>query len=206
MKVKICGITNLEDALICESLGANALGFIFYDESKRRIDVTAAKEIIHKLSPFTMKVGVFVNENPDTVNRIIHDVSLNTAQLHGDEEPEYLEKIYAARIKTFRIKNNFNFESLNRYKNCGYLLDTFSQIEYGGTGKRFNWEMIPISLRDKIILAGGISTDNIEQIFNEINPTAIDILSSLEIEPGKKDKKKVEEFFNKIKTIRSKKW
>lgn len=206
MKVKICGITNLEDALLCESLGADALGFIFYNESKRYINTSSAKEIIPLLSPFTMKVGVFVNENPVAVNRIIHNIGLNAVQLHGDEEPEYLKNIHADRIKSFRIKNNFNFDFVKRYEDCYYLFDAYSQNNYGGTGEIFDWKIIPKSLSRKIILAGGISVDNVETIFNEIKPAAIDVSSSLEIEPGKKDRKKVEEFFNKLKKIRSKKW
>jgi len=198
MKVKICGITNLEDALLCESQGADALGFIFFRKSKRYIKPELAKKIIMHLSPFTMKVGVFVNESADFINETAADLNLNAVQLHGEESPDSAGKIYLPAIKSFRINNEFDFSVLKKYSNNSFLFDTYSDSDYGGTGRRFNWELIPGDIRNKIILAGGVSTDNIEDIFNYIKPAAVDLSSSLESEPGKKDKDKVEEFFKKI--------
>ena len=198
MKVKICGITNMEDALLCQELGADALGFIFYNKSKRFIPLDKAAEISKNLSPFIMKIGVFVNESAETINQIVEKVKLNAIQLHGEEEPEFLKTIPLQVIKSFRINNGFDFSILKTYQNAWYLLDTFSETEYGGTGKSFNWNIIPEDIRGNIILAGGVSSDNIEDIFYNIRPAAVDVSSSLEKEPGKKDIEKVKQFFKTI--------
>ncbi len=206
MKIKICGITNFEDALLCESSGADALGFIFYKNSKRYIDPEDAKQIIERLSPFTAKIGVFVNETPEFINNTASEIKLNAVQLHGEENPEVILDIYFPVIKAFRINGSFDYSLLNRYESASFLLDSYSADAYGGTGKKFDWENIPGSLREKIILSGGVSAENIEYIFNEIRPAAVDLASSVEKAPGKKDEKKVNEFFNKINYLRSKKW
>lgn len=201
MKIKICGITNLEDALLCESLGADAIGFIFYSKSKRYVTSESAKNIVKQLSAFTIKVGVFVNETTETINQISKMVGLNLVQLHGDESPQLIKEINLPIIKSFRIDDRFDFEGLNNYQNCYYLLDTFSESYYGGTGKTFDWKLIPDNLKSKIILSGGISSSNIRTIVEEVNPYAVDVSSSLEDFPGKKDHKKVKEFFNSLKGI-----
>jgi phosphoribosylanthranilate isomerase len=203
IKVKICGITNLEDALLAEALGADAVGFIFYENSKRYVKPAAVKNISSKLSPFTMKVGVFVNEDLEIINSVAEKAGINTVQLHGEETPDFIDNIYYPVIKSFRIKNGFNFSELEKYKNVSYLLDTYSQKEYGGTGNKFDWEVIPEEFKRNIILAGGISSDNIEYIIQNVKPFAVDLSSSVEKEPGKKDEEKLTVFFNKIKNFRS---
>ena len=195
MRIKICGITQIEDALICEKEGANALGFIFYAGSKRYIAPTQVKEIISKLGPFIDKVGVFVNESVENINQIIDECGLTMVQLHGEEAHDQIKNIDVPVIKGFRVDNNFNYNQLHEYRECFFLLDAYSKAEYGGSGKSFNWQDIPVSMRSKIILAGGISVDNLEQIFTEIKPAAIDLSSSIEISPGKKDHGKVKELF-----------
>lgn len=202
MKVKICGITNIEDAELCTKLGADAIGFIFYRESKRYVEPELVKKMISELPPFLVKVGVFVNENPSVVNRIADYVKINAVQLHGDELPEYLEKIKYPIIKAFRVNNDFNFEILKDYENSSFLLDSLHPKEYGGTGLKFDWAKIPNDIKNKIILAGGISVENIEKVYNEINPYAIDISSSVENEPGKKDHSKLKSLFAKINEVR----
>ncbi len=205
MKVKVCGITNLDDALLSEQLGSDALGFIFYNKSKRFIEPGKAKKIIEQLSPFTLKVGVFVNEVPEIVNKVAAELKLNFVQLHGDEDEAYISKIIYPIIKCFRVNEEFNFSTLQKVNTSAFLLDTFSNKEYGGTGKSFNWKLIPENLKHKIILAGGVSSKNIETIFDMINPVAVDLSSALEKEPGKKDIQKLKEFFNQINFIRSRK-
>jgi phosphoribosylanthranilate isomerase len=202
LKIKICGITNLEDALFCEKLGADALGFIFYKQSKRYIEPALAAEIINQLSIFTIKVGVFVNESSGNINKISKDAGLNLVQLHGDEKPEQIEQINLLAIKSFRVSKNFNFEIVNKYRNCGYLLDTFTPSSYGGTGISFDWNLIPDDLKSKIILSGGISSSNIEKIYHEIDPYAVDVSSSLEEFPGKKSEVRLKEFFNTINKLK----
>jgi phosphoribosylanthranilate isomerase len=204
LKIKVCGITNLEDALLCESLGADALGFIFYNGSKRYIEPEAAAEIIKFLSPFTVKVGVFVSESPDFINKTASYIKLNAVQLHGDESPESTKDISLPAIKSFRVDDNFDYEILKQYTGTYYLLDTYSKSGYGGTGKVLNWKKIPVEYKSNIILAGGISADNIEEIFTKVKPSAVDISSSLESEPGKKDKEKVIRFFDKINELKGK--
>jgi phosphoribosylanthranilate isomerase len=204
LKIKICGITNLEDALLCESLGANALGFIFYKGSKRYISPEAANEISKSLSPFTMKVGVFVNETPDTINNISSIAKFNAVQLHGEESSDSIKNISLPVIKSFRVDDNFDYNVLKSYRDTYFLLDTYSNTEFGGTGKVFNWENIPVEYKNKIILAGGISIENVEEIFIKVKPAAIDLSSSLELEPGKKDKEKVKRLFEKLNGLKGK--
>jgi phosphoribosylanthranilate isomerase len=202
MKVKICGITNLDDALLCCSLGADAIGFIFYDKSKRAISHQDAKNIIAKLPPFITKVGVFVNQTPEEINTLSEEIGLNVIQYHADILPIEAKKIIYPVIKVFRVSTGFNFKLLSGYNNCTFLLDTYTEENIGGTGKTFDWNIIPQELRSKIILAGGISIDNIEHIYNIVKPYAIDLSSSVEYLPGKKDKNKLTEFFNKINQLR----
>ena len=201
MKVKICGITNIEDALLCADYNADAVGFIFYEKSKRHITFEKAEEIIQQLPPFLMKVGVFVNEAAEIVNESAQKIGLNTVQLHGDEFPGYISKIHLPVIKAFRVDEKFDWTIIDDYKNCGIMLDSYLQNEYGGTGKIFKWNTIPTMYKNKIILSGGITIAKLDQIFSEIKPAAIDVSSSLEISPGKKDPQKLKEFlikFNKI--------
>ena len=202
MKIKVCGITNPADALLCEMLGADAIGFIFYPGSKRHIMPEEAEDIVKQLNPFTLKVGVFVDENPVLINEIVRTVGLNMVQLHGGETPEDISLINVPAIKSFRIDNNFDFSVLKYYSDSLILLDSFDKEELGGTGKIFDWSIIPENIKSKIILAGGINSENIEDVFQKVKPKAIDVSSSLEEFPGKKSKEKVIQFFNKINSIR----
>jgi phosphoribosylanthranilate isomerase len=202
MQVKICGITNINDALQCCRLGANALGFIFYKKSERYISYEKATEIIRQLPPFVVKVGVFVNPLIHEINEVVPSIGLNAVQLHGDEQPTFIEQINLPVIKGFRIKNDFDYSKLETYKNCSFLLDTYSPDNSGGTGMTFDWSMIPLKFRDKIILAGGISSENIEYIFGNVKPMAIDLSSSLESTPGEKDSYKLREFFKIVNNLR----
>lgn len=204
MRIKICGITRLEDALICEKLGADAIGYIFYEKSKRYIKPEDAGKISEKLSSFVSKVGVFVNESAENINRTSKIAGLNAVQLQGDESVELLEQINVPVIKGFRVDDNFDYGVLNSFKNYGMLLDSRSDNEYGGTGHSFNWERIPVEFRHKIILAGGVSSDNIEFIMKEIDPAAVDVSSSLEVSPGVKDHNEIIKFINKINDYRIK--
>jgi phosphoribosylanthranilate isomerase len=188
--------------LTAESFGADAVGFIFYKKSKRFVTLKQALQIIKTLSPFTTKVGVFVNETFEVINNISKQTGINVVQLHGDEKPEVIKSVSLPVIKAFRVDDNFDYDKLNQYLEYMILLDAYSENDYGGTGKKFNWEKIPADIRNKIILSGGISSKNIEFIYKNINPAAVDLSSSLEIAPGKKDKKKMELFFKKVNLIR----
>lgn len=204
MKVKICGITNAGDALFCEAMGADMLGFIFFNKSKRFIEYSAAEEIIGKLSCSTRKVGVFVNEKAEDVNKAAERLRLDMVQLHGDETPEEVSKISFPVIKSFRIKNEFDFSLLDSFKNARALLDSFAINQFGGTGKSFDWAVIPEKIKNRIILAGGVLASNLDNIYKSIKPYAVDLSSALECTPGKKDHAKVQEFFYVLNNLRTK--
>lgn len=197
MKVKICGITNIDDAKFCVDCGADALGFIFYEKSKRYIEPDIAEKLIDSLPFFVFKVGVFVNEEVERVNQIANELKLNAVQLHGDENLDYCEKINYPVIKAIGVDEELN-HNLEKYSNYTILLDSKDEKEYGGTGQRFNWDVIPDEYKSKIILAGGVSENNLEEIYNKIKPQTVDLSSSLEKEPGIKDHKKVKSFFRKF--------
>ena len=158
--------------------------------------------IIKTLSLFTTKVGVFVNETFEIINKISKQTGINVVQLHGDDNPDIIKSILLPVIKAFRVDDNFDYNKLNQYQEYSILLDAYSENDYGGSGNKFNWEKIPFEIKNKIILAGGISSDNIEFIYRDINPEAVDLSSSLEITPGKKDKKKMKKFFNTVNLLR----
>jgi phosphoribosylanthranilate isomerase len=199
VRVKICGITNLEDALLCQKYGADALGFIFYQKSPRYISPEKAAEITAHLSPFITKTGVFVNESAENINRTAETAGLSLVQLHGDESPDFARNIKLPVMKAFRIKEGFDFKLLEQYPGCSFLLDSFDTDAYGGSGQSFDWQLIPEKLRHRIVLAGGVSLENIEKICTDIKPAAVDVSSSLEDAPGIKNHEKVIEFLNRIK-------
>lgn len=202
MKVKICGITNSDDALMCERFGVDALGFIFYHQSKRYVSPEAVKSISERLSPFTFKVGVFVNEQPEIINHIARLTKLNFVQLHGDESEDLISKIDFPIIQTIRVKSKTEFDDFTIPSDRTILLDTFSEKHHGGTGEKFDWSLIPSSFSNKIILSGGINVSDLEMIFNQIKPAAIDLSSSLESKPGKKDEDKVKIFLKTFHELR----
>ncbi len=200
VKVKICGITNLEDALTATGAGADVLGFILYPKSKRFIKAKDVRKITLNLPPFILKVGVFVNEDPRNVLEILSYAYLDFAQLHGEETPEECEYIGANRvIKVFRLKEIAEIERIEPYigKIRAILLDTYSKDSYGGTGKTFNWE-IARAVKERfditVILSGGLNPENVAKAIREVNPYAVDVSSGVETEPGKKDKEKVFQF------------
>jgi phosphoribosylanthranilate isomerase len=206
MKIKICGITRLDDAQLCVKYGVDAIGFIFYSKSKRYITEKDAFAISSKLPPFVHKIGVFVDEKIEEVNRIARLAKLTVVQLHGSESPEYITKINYPVIKSFGVDDTFDFSILNNYLNCGILLDIKDSEQYGGTGNSFNWDLIPEKIREKVILAGGVSIDNIEFISNNIKPYGVDVSSSIEVSPGIKEGKKIIELLNVINKINQSKY
>ncbi|MFQ5754013.1 MAG: phosphoribosylanthranilate isomerase [bacterium] len=199
VKVKICGITNLEDALmVCES-GADALGFIFYQKSPRYINPAAARAMMQSLPPFITKVGVFVNMSISDLHEICEKVPLNVIQLHGDETPEYCQQITLPCLKVFRVNDGFHVQQLTEYQTAGFLLDTFSHDHYGGTGETFDWNVAKEAKKiGKIVLSGGLHAGNILQAVNLVQPYAVDVCSGVESYPGKKDAMKVKALFEEI--------
>lgn len=200
-RVKICGITNLEDALFAVDAGADALGFVFYKESPRHIFPEEAAAIIAQLPPFVQMVGLFVNEQPDQVNEISDLCSLDLAQLHGDETPAYCQQIRRRILKAFRVRSLTCLDPIVDYRTAGILLDTYSPSFYGGTGTAFNWEIAAEAVKrhHRIILAGGLTPDNVADAIRQVHPWAVDVSSGVEASPGKKDHQKVLEFIRNAK-------
>jgi len=200
IKIKICGITNMEDARVASDLGADALGFIFYKESKRNVSPETVKDIISELPPFITKVGVFVNSDLDEILSIKEQTGIDIAQLHGDETPEFCGTIPFKIIKVIRIKEKSDIGQVAQYSDQDILFDTYSDKEYGGTGESFNWEILKdLSLSKNIILSGGLNSDNVLDAVKIVRPYAVDISSGVECEPGKKDHKKIKKFIEAIK-------
>lgn len=202
VKIKICGITNLEDGLAAADYGADALGFVFYEKSPRYVKPEKVKEIISKLPPFISTVGVFVDEDPFKIKGIIEYTGINIVQLHGNE-PNNLCQMWHKVIKAFRIRDFIDLHPLEEYKVSAYLLDTYTPETYGGTGQIFNWDIALDAKRfGRIILSGGLNPDNIEKAVRYVRPYAVDVSSGVEEEKGKKDLKKMKDFIEKVRALK----
>jgi phosphoribosylanthranilate isomerase len=208
MRVKVCGLTNVQDYLDALSLGADYTGFIFYEKSPRFIDqYTAVKITTHSPTKKHQNVGVFVNEKIEKIRDIFYSVPLDIIQLHGDEPPEYITQLNLPCWKVIRVKNTQSLHHLHKYHCNAFLLDTYKKDKYGGTGIPFNPEIALTAAQTgkQIIVSGGISTDNVENLFKLQCPFhAVDINSSIEEKPGKKSPTKMNAFFNKINQLKGK--
>lgn len=205
VRIKICGITNLEDALLASELGADALGFIFYPKSPRKVAPETAREIIRQLPPFVMSVGVFVDEDAARVRELAAGVGLDWLQLHGRESPDYCRSLDRRVIKGFRIKDAESLTALAAYRNTvqAFLLDTYQKGRRGGTGEIFDWHLAREARRyGPIILAGGLAPDNVALAIKTAQPQAVDVASGVEAGPGKKDAGKLRKFFDAIREVR----
>jgi phosphoribosylanthranilate isomerase len=201
VKVKICGITNLPDGMAAAEAGADALGFVFYDQSPRRISVEAAAVLIPQLPPFVMKVGVFVNAPEDLVVRAIRECGLNLLQFHGDEPPEYCLQFGLMSMKAFRIRDAASLQALSRYRTDAWLLDAYAPDKPGGTGETFNWDLAleAQGLGRPIFLAGGLTAENVAEAVCRARPYGVDVSSGVEAGPGRKDHAKVKAFIQAAK-------
>lgn len=200
-KIKICGITNTEDALSAVRMGADALGFIFVKKSKRYIEPRMASQITKHLPPFVKKVGVFTNEELSVIRDITAEVKLDLLQIHGDETPEYCGKLEIPYIKAFRIKDETSLNEVKEYNTDYILFDTYSKDEYGGTGKAFDWEILNgRAFENKyVILSGGLNPGNAGEAVSLLKPYAVDVSSGVEESPGKKDIEKINKFIEAVK-------
>lgn len=202
-KVKICGITNMEDAAAAVDVGADALGFIFYPKSPRGIDTKTAARIIKETPPFVLSVGVFVNETPDAVNKIIAECGLDRAQLHGSEGPGYCEKVNAKVIKVLRVSDINDITVIKEYCVSAYLLDAYQEGIHGGTGKTFDWDIAVAAKRfGNIILSGGLTPENVGDAIRHVRPHVVDVCTGVELRPGKKDPEKMKRFVEKARNVR----
>jgi phosphoribosylanthranilate isomerase len=202
VRVKICGITSVEDALQAVEAGADALGFVFYGRSPRNIDPLVAASIIAVLPPFVQAVGLFVNADAGFVNETADRCRLDLVQLHGDEAPEYCEKIARRVIKAFRVRDASSLAPVRDYRVAGILLDAYSPSAPGGTGLSFNWELAGIAGEfGPVILAGGLAPDNVREAVDRVAPYAVDVSSGVESSPGRKDPERVREFIKRAKGL-----
>jgi phosphoribosylanthranilate isomerase len=201
VRIKICGITNLEDALLAAGLGADALGFIFYPKSPRYVTPDAAREIIAQLPPFVMSVGVFVDEEAAVVQDLAAQAGLDWIQVHGQEPPDYCRTLGRRVIKGFRIKDESFLKDLEPFHGAvqAFLLDTYKKGQVGGTGETFDWRLAREAKRyGQIILAGGLTPENVAQAIQVAQPQAVDTASGTEATPGKKDPAKLRDFFKAV--------
>ena len=200
IKVKICGITNIDDALCACSCGADALGFVFYAQSPRCVSPVKAKAIIASLPPFVTTVGLFVNEAPQTVRAIADGCGLDVIQLHGDEGPTECDFAPRRVIKALRVKNSCSLADHAEFKTSALLLDAWVKDAYGGTGHSFNWQLAAgVASQRPVILAGGLTPGNVAEAIRQVRPYGVDVSSGVEEQPGRKDSRLVKAFIQKAK-------
>lgn len=204
-QIKICGITNEEDALCAAKLGAAALGFIFYPPSGRYVSPEQARQIINILPQSLVKVGVFVDESAAEVKRIVEYCGFDFVQLHGDESPKYCSQFPAAQvIKAVELKNEDDLSYALGYDVAAILVDSRHAGLYGGTGKKANWKLAQrIKNKKLLILSGGLNGENIKGAIEKIAPQALDINSGVEKSPGKKDHIKMARIFDVVRKVNS---
>jgi phosphoribosylanthranilate isomerase len=202
--IKICGITNKEDAHCAATLGVWALGFVFAD-SPRRIAVETAREIAVTLPSTIATVGVFVNEEQAVIRNIVKDCNLDIIQLHGEETPAYCTaiKAFAKTMKAFRIRDAGSLKDMSSYDVDFYLLDAYADHAYGGTGTTFNWDIAckAKEYRTAIVLSGGLNPDNVAAAITKVHPLAVDVASGVESSVGKKDKTLMQRFVSNVNNL-----
>lgn len=201
VRVKICGITNSEDALTAAELGADALGFVFAPSS-RQVTIEQASLIIAQLPPFLCKVGVFVDSDLETVQKTISICGLDLAQLHGSESPDCCKALFPKAVKAFQVKDESVLALLPRYEVSAYLLDSYNAYCKGGTGQSFNWEIARRAIQyGPVILSGGLTPENVQQAISVAQPYAVDVSSGVESSPGRKDRNKLRLFLKAAKGV-----
>jgi phosphoribosylanthranilate isomerase len=199
VKVKICGITNLEDALAAVNWGADALGFVFAP-SPRQVTRQQVANIVAGLPPFVCKVGVFVDSELQEVKETMRACGLDLAQLHGSESPDFCQELFPRVIKSFRVEDESVLALLPQYKVSAYLLDSYDVALKGGTGRSFDWGIAKKAGQyGPIILSGGLTSANVRQAIAQIQPYAVDVSSGVESKPGVKDHAKLRAFLETAK-------
>jgi phosphoribosylanthranilate isomerase len=200
-RVKICGITEFEDARDAALLGADAIGLNFYPSSPRYIDPARAAKIIEKLPPFVTIVGIFVNHpDPQNLEDFALSLGLHAVQLHGNETPDYCSMIQRVKvIKAFRVDSSFRVDTLRTHGSGTFLLDACSPDQFGGTGKSFDWDLVfGANAFGSIIIAGGLNPDNVSRVVSTLHPFGVDVASGVESKPGKKDYDKMRRFIEGV--------
>ncbi|AGB40388.1 phosphoribosylanthranilate isomerase [Halobacteroides halobius DSM 5150] len=197
-KIKVCGLTNLEDAKQAAEVGADLLGFIFA-KSPRQVTNREVAKISKELPAGVKKVGVFANQSKAEIKETITKCDLDYIQLHGSESPKFCKQFRLPVIKAFRVKDKTSLSQLREYEVDKYLLDTYVPDKLGGTGKTFNWELaIQAKKYGSIIMAGGLEASNVKLAVKKVSPWAVDVSSGVEVKPGKKDYEQVKEFVESV--------
>jgi phosphoribosylanthranilate isomerase len=201
-RIKICGITSIEDALAAAASGVDALGFVFYAKSPRAVSPEQAATIIRCLPPFVTTVGLFVNADRVTIEATIATCGLDVIQLHGDESPQDCDYSGCRVIKALRIKDSASLERAADYEVSGLLLDAWSDQVYGGSGEVFDWHLLKdFASHHPVILAGGLTPENVADAIRQVRPYAVDVSSGVEKAPGEKDFLKVAEFIRQVRNV-----
>jgi len=200
MRVKVCGITNEDDALKAAYYGAWAIGFIFYKKSPRYVSPSKARRIIESLPPFITPVGVFVDSNEKAVREVCQFTRIRTIQFHGEESPVYCKRFKNYKIiKAFRVSSFLDTRKIAKYKVDAFLFDSYSENVQGGTGETFDWDLLKKEKFEKpVILSGGLNPGNVEKAINMVTPYAIDVASGVEKRPGIKDPRLIRSFFETV--------
>jgi phosphoribosylanthranilate isomerase len=200
VRVKICGITRVEDALIAVEQGADAIGLVFYDQSPRNVSINQAKEIANHVPAFVSVVGLFVNAEPSIINEVISKAKIDLLQFHGDETPEECTSYSLPFIKAIRVKSDTNLVQYAKEYSVAkaLLLDAHTEGLVGGTGHVFDWNLIPKQLAKPIILAGGLKEDNVAQAIQQVMPYAVDVSGGVEASKGLKDAAKIAAFMRQV--------
>ena len=202
-RAKVCGITSVNDAKMTQSAGADALGLVFYEPSPRNVSIDLAKEIAYSVGPFISLVGLFVNASSDYVNQVLDSVPLHLLQFHGDESVRECEQYHRPYIKAIRMKDDVDIhQSISEYVSAsGFLLDTYRKGIPGGTGEIFDWDKVPQNAEKPIIVAGGLTPDNVSEAITQTLPYGVDVSGGVELSPGVKDAKKVQEFIANVLSV-----
>ncbi len=195
-RIKICGITSVADALAAAAAGADAIGLVFYDESPRNVDIALAERICEALPAFVTPVGLFVNAHPERVEQVVDEVPLQLLQFHGDETPAQCDLFQRPWIKAIRVRAGADTASEAAHFSGAraLLLDSWAADKRGGTGEQFDWSLAPRDLRQPMILAGGLTPQNVESGVIALRPWAVDVSSGVEASPGVKDAHKMDAF------------
>ncbi len=200
-RVKICGITQVDDALAAVDAGADALGFVFYEASPRAVDIQSARLIFDKLPPFISKVGLFVNAKYSYVNAVLDALALDVLQFHGDEDEAFCGSFNKPYLKAIRMRDSTDLSDMAKiYSSAsGLLLDAFDSTQYGGTGQTFNWDLMPKRCNLPIVLAGGLNVNNVHDAVKNTKPYAVDVSSGVEKSKGVKDHQLIKKFMHEVK-------
>jgi phosphoribosylanthranilate isomerase len=196
VRVKICGITRAQDAVAAIDAGADALGFMFFEDSRRNVSPATAAKIIRELPPFVARVGVFVNPTKEFVQATLQSTGIDTLQFHGEEASEFCAQFGVKAIKAFRIRDHDSLRRCAAYRDCAWLLDSFVDGALGGTGVAFDWELATevVRVNRMVILAGGLKVQTVTEAVRRVRPYAVDVSSGVESEPGKKDHAMIRDF------------